>query len=480
MPRTLDITTFTQHEKVTECLKRLKNRFGEHGEKMIVSDVIDDKGHQFVNLVQKGGGVLGVALVGYTYILECMNIRFLKLAGTSAGAINTALMTVIGEKTDMKSDKILDAICKLEFFSFVDGHPTAKWAIKNFIQSDNFKNRLKIWAIVLSGFLALLIGADIFLTMFQHKDMRLVHWTLALYILTGFMLLLLLLLVFYCVRLVRRLKNAGFGINPGNAFYDWIKGHMLNNNVKTVTDLRNKAARKVDGMKLRYPDHPNKMEGLTGDVTFIASELVTESKIQFPGMCDLFRLSNDIDDLQPAGFVRASMSIPIFFESYVIKDIPCTHDDIKTAWQKLNVDEPPSVTRFVDGGILSNFPVSVFYNPNVEVPRLPVFGIDLDDTEEKTEELNPGNWSLGQYLGNLFNTVRNYYDRDFLIKNTIYEQGIGRVKVKGFNWLDFFLSDEKKIQLFVIGACAATDFLLQFEWESYKGARVEAKKNKLL
>ena len=39
-----------------------------------------------MNLVQKGGGVLGVALVGYVYILEQAGIRFLKMAGTSAGA----------------------------------------------------------------------------------------------------------------------------------------------------------------------------------------------------------------------------------------------------------------------------------------------------------------------------------------------------------------------------------------------------------
>jgi NTE family protein len=31
------------------------------------SDIIDNKGNKYVDLVQKGGGVLGVALVGYTY-----------------------------------------------------------------------------------------------------------------------------------------------------------------------------------------------------------------------------------------------------------------------------------------------------------------------------------------------------------------------------------------------------------------------------
>ena len=50
------------------------------------SDIIDDEGNQYVDLVQEGGGVLGIALVGYTYILETAGIRFFHLAGTSAGA----------------------------------------------------------------------------------------------------------------------------------------------------------------------------------------------------------------------------------------------------------------------------------------------------------------------------------------------------------------------------------------------------------
>ncbi|TRX58710.1 hypothetical protein FNH22_12595 [Fulvivirga sp. M361] len=41
------------------------------------SDVEDAAGHQFVDLVQEGGGVLGIALAGYTYILESTGIRFL-------------------------------------------------------------------------------------------------------------------------------------------------------------------------------------------------------------------------------------------------------------------------------------------------------------------------------------------------------------------------------------------------------------------
>lgn len=35
-----------------------------------ISDIIDDDGLQYVDFVMEGGGVLGIALTGYTYVLE--------------------------------------------------------------------------------------------------------------------------------------------------------------------------------------------------------------------------------------------------------------------------------------------------------------------------------------------------------------------------------------------------------------------------
>ncbi len=152
-------------------------------------------------------------------------------------------------------------------------------------------------------------------------------------------------------------------------------------------------------------------------------------------------------------------------------------------------EDPPSVARFVDGGILSNFPLNLFFNPNVSEPRLPTFGIDLDDEKsaedlwgsnaekqeapEDSEGKNAATWSLTGYLYRIFNTVRFYYDKDFLIKNIFFRKGIGTVPLKGFNWLNFFATNEEKTDMFVLGAEAATKFLMQFDWENYKqGGRI--------
>lgn len=66
---------FTQADEVQELLGRLRST----SEGKQFSDVIDDQGHQYVDLVMEGGGVLGVALVGYTFVLEEIGLRFLRV-----------------------------------------------------------------------------------------------------------------------------------------------------------------------------------------------------------------------------------------------------------------------------------------------------------------------------------------------------------------------------------------------------------------
>ncbi len=467
--KNLEVNDFTEHPQVKECISKLKDEFSKRP--FIISDVLDEEGNQYVNLVQKGGGVLGVALVGYTYILEQMGIRFLRLAGTSAGAINTALMTVIKEKQDAKSIEILKIITELNFFNLVDGHPVIRKLIKSFITNESFGKVANRWIKRLLGTGILLLVID-----FVFLGLRnLYSWAIPAmqisFMITGVYFLLIGFLIFYTTRILNRVKTSGFGLNPGNYFYDWIKAQLIAQGVHTVDDLNNKASH-LPKLKVRE-GNPEAADSLFGDVTIIASELVTENKIEFPSMSHLFREKDQINTLQPAGFIRASMSIPIFFESYFINRIPNQSPEIKKSWEDVfDEQDPPVMTRFVDGGILSNFPINIFYNASIRVPRLPSFGIDLDDSDPEDERKNPYYWSFMGYLGHIFNTTRFYYDKDFLLKNKVYNSGIGKIKLNDFNWLNFFLKPEQKVELFVRGAKAAKDFLLQFDWEKYKEQRI--------
>ena len=105
------------------------------GKKLNVSDIRDRFGNQYVDLVQEGGGVHGIALAGYTYVLEKMGIRFMKMAGTSAGSINTLLLNAVytnqeaealgktGNYYETRSEKVLEYLANKPLTEMVDGHP---------------------------------------------------------------------------------------------------------------------------------------------------------------------------------------------------------------------------------------------------------------------------------------------------------------------------------------------------------------------
>ncbi|HLX91286.1 MAG TPA: patatin-like phospholipase family protein [Puia sp.] len=465
---------FLRHPDVTACISQLKNKFGENFENLFISDTLDDYGHQYVNLVQKGGGVLGVSLVGYTYILEQAGIRFLRMAGTSAGAINTSLIVVIGKKEEPKSEKILKHLCDLNFFDLVDGPPVIRWLIRNFITNKKFETNLKEFFDGLLIWLIALVCLDMIMISFRAMEWARILLPVCV-ALTIIHLIAMGAFILYLNHLFRSLRQSGHGVNPGNFFFEWMKKIMDENGVSTVTALNEKASA-IPHLNVRNPATQN-ADTLAGDITIITSELVSENKVEFPKMANLFR--ERVDDLHPAHFVRASMSIPIFFESHVIDNIDTSSESIRNAWQEHFGDdqEIPAIARFIDGGMLSNFPINIFYNPRVVEPRLPSWGIDLEDEDPSRQdnktEIAP--WSFTIYLGKLFNTIRYYYDKDFLIKNNVFKKGIGKIPLFEFNWLNFFVSDQEKLKMFIRGAQAACDFLMSFDWPKYQQDRIQMK-----
>ena len=126
----MDVESFTQAAEVRDLIQKLK----EDCKDKEFSDVIDDSGNQYVDLVMEGGGILGIALVGYTYVLEEMGLRFLRIGGTSAGSINALLLAALGTPGEPKSEKVAKQLANLDVYSFVDGGPGVRDVIEGFIQ----------------------------------------------------------------------------------------------------------------------------------------------------------------------------------------------------------------------------------------------------------------------------------------------------------------------------------------------------------
>jgi NTE family protein len=396
---------FTNHAEVQNIISELKSN------KKIYSDVMDEEGNQYVDLVQEGGGVLGIALLGYTYVLEQTGIRFFSLAGTSAGAINTMLLASVDKINKPKTERIIEYLVNQNLFDFVDG----PFYVKKFLNAVKNNSSLPVKLL----------------------------WGL------------------WCLKYSYKKQ----GLNPGEEFRKWIKEILKKNNISSTGDL--KSLRQLpEGLKIREGVNRT-IEGLEPKLKIIAAEITTESRIIFPEMNKLFW--EEPDKVNPAEYVRASMSIPLFFHPLTVK----TGNKNKDDWCNLvkYKGEPPDESVFVDGGVLSNFPIDVFHNYKI-IPRLPTLGVKLGDDRNEVSQVH----NIPKFLMAIFNSARHVLDFQFLLTNPDYENLIAKVDTGDHNWLNFSMPDEDKLDLFIRGAKAAKEFLNNFDWEAYKKIREELTK----
>ena len=481
-PPKISTADFLQQSGVDEIINELRSYFKNNNKELIVSDVTDAQGHQYVDLVQEGGGVLGIALVGYTYVLEKMGIRFFSMAGTSAGSINAMLLACAGNKEDEKSSAITEQLVKLDMFSFVDGKSGnwkfTKW-IKRVIQrmllgGKVIKHIIRFvsWTIIL----LLLLTLSCFVINFFWPGIA--KW---IGLAAGITLLIVAAVSIFAVVKFKQFAKNGYGLNEGKVFHDWIRNVISAFHIqadpqqKTIDNYADFSLHFMQIPEMNVKPDPRRNNNLPPHMpmlTLIACDIIANRKIEFTQMWDLYWGRQE--DVHPGDFVRASMSIPVFFETFTITNIRKNSSfaswDKHLNWQNENKKIPDKV-QFIDGGTLSNFPINVFYNPNYPVPRMPTFGIRLQDGV--LDAANRSNNSFFSYIASLFATIRFNFDRDFITKNRAYNMGVKNIDVQEHSWLNFFMDDKEKIVLFKKGALAAADFLKNFDWARYKDERLK-------
>ena len=400
------IEDFTQANEVQELLGRLRRTC----EGKQFSDVIDDQDNQYVDLVMEGGGVLGVALVGYTYVLEEVGIRFLRVGGTSAGSINAVLVAGLGTPQERKSEKIVKELANVDFWSFVDGSRAARAFVQTLVRHPSFLGL---------GFRGLWVLRNVF------KQL---------------------------------------GLNPGEAFYSWLSGLLDGDGVRTTRDLNERMAQLPPGLRTREGEELG-LERADPHLRLVAADISTQTKVEFPLMAPLYW--EDWEKVNPARYVRASMSIPGFFYPLRVPNVP-QGPEAHQSWSDLaSYDEdPPATATFVDGGIMSNFPIDLFHAPE-KVPASPTFGAKLGPDERRSAEIDSP-----QRLGAaVFSSASHTLDYDFIKRNPDYRMLVAYIDTGQHGWLDFDMGDEAKVDLFIRGARKAAEFLTTFNWESYKDVR---------
>ena len=406
------IEDFTLNAEVVNIIDDLTTHYSN--KKFEISDIIDDYGHQYVDIVQEGGGVLGVALLGYTYVLEEMEIRFLNIGGTSAGAINSLLLAAVDKPSKKKTTRILEIIANKNLNDFVDGDGDAKDFIEVFIKKK----------------------------------------------------VTLLKLIFKGIQVIDNFRE-DLGLNPGANFNTWLKNIIESFGIKDTVSLESRMMDLPESIRARATrkDLLNSENfKISSRLAIIAAEINTETKVEFPRMRELFY--KDVDKVHPADFVRASMSIPLFFKPFVLKDLPRDEESIKQ-WKRLAAHRggPPEKALFVDGGVMSNFPIDIFHR--VGTPSRPTVGVKLGIERCTNKNIT----EIGDLLYGCFNAARNLRDFEFIHKNPDYKNLVSFIDTNDYSWIDFNVTDKIKIELFVEGARAAKNFLQHFDWKAYKKTR---------
>jgi NTE family protein len=279
--------------------------------------------------------------------------------------------------------------------------------------------------------------------------------------------LLLLMIVFSIFR-----TNLGF--NRGVRVYEWMQAVLATPYVGIVTtsDLidRKKAETKPQQLKAN-----NECEAFTTDprLVFIAANLTHNRIVKFPDNAGDYWHQDYKDYVSPAVYVRASMSLPFIFYPMIPSDAHIIMPDKKP------VDTVQLLARFIDGGMLSNFPIREFHVPAGMQPRYPTFGVllggpppdvvrDNEETKKKFFKV-----SVFRFILSFISTFRSFYDKDFLRNHKEFQLLVKAVDTKEFNSLDFSMDIDTKKKLFAAGARTAVDQLVSFNWEHYLKVRLE-------
>jgi NTE family protein len=220
------------------------------------------------------------------------------------------------------------------------------------------------------------------------------------------------------------------GIYKGQYLLDWLTAELAKVGKRTFADLR--------------LDDPGASPDLqhTYRLVVMASDLSAGRLVHWPWDYQS-RLGREPDAEKIATAVRMSMSIPLFFQP----------------WRDGN-------SCFVDGGMLSNFPVGVFDRTDGAEPRWPTFGIKLSGRPDANQKPTKIGGPIGLLKG-MVGTMTNFHDQMYLDQPSVVDRTIfvdcGKLRAT-----DFDLTDSDKRMLFDNGRAAAEKFLRTWNFDAYK------------
>lgn len=237
------------------------------------------------------------------------------------------------------------------------------------------------------------------------------------------------------------------GLYPGTYLAQWLQPILSELGVQTFADL--KIDQSADpGMSLP-PNRRYRLVVHTSDLT--RGELA-----QLPWDYGYYGLPADEQDV--VGAVRASMSIPFFFEPVTIQANEATIDVAMPDGSSTRQHYDAGTVTWTDGGMLRNFPIGAFDRVDGQPPRWPTIGIKLSSLQTKFAATEACSTALSVAIRAL-HTMMNEWDlyniEEATAARTIFVDNAGLTATQ------FDLTPEQQDQLFINGARAATRFIIE-------------------
>lgn len=187
-----------------------------------------------------------------------------------------------------------------------------------------------------------------------------------------------------------------------------------------------------------------------------ASDITRGELVRIPWDFDYYGLDRDAEEVVRA--VRASMSIPFFFEPVTVQANPADVT-IPGPGNTSTVEHyDGGSVNWVDGGMLANFPIDAFARVDGQPPRWPTIGIKLSSQAlemPKTVASHTSSQEAMRCLRTMMNEWDRYHVDQTTAARTIFVNNLGLTATQ------FDLTSEQQDQLFLSGVRAATSFLIE-------------------
>ncbi|MBW3652885.1 MAG: patatin-like phospholipase family protein [Actinobacteria bacterium] len=235
------------------------------------------------------------------------------------------------------------------------------------------------------------------------------------------------------------------GAYEGDYIHRFVRDELAALGVRTFGDLR----RSDPGADANLP--PERSYALV----VMATDITHGRLLRLPW--DYALLGLDPDEQLVADAVRASISIPLYFDPVVVRD-----------------GETGERVTLVDGGVLSNYPIEIFDRTDLRPPRWPTLGVKV------VPELSAGQRGLFpgialpalppvRLLEQVVATAIAGHDQSYLERPCVRRRTIA-VDTRAVGIVEFDASARQRAMLIANGAAAAQAFLATWDWDAFRRA----------